>query len=151
TGPGIQELQGILATVQDIVEKSYGMANLLPIIQAYAFEGLYGAGVGGSLTFDNRLDIGLTLRWNLTQLSQSDLERQKARNKQTQAILSYEELRNKLAAGVQEAREAVLFGREQIGLATGGIRNASENYRLADARMQEGLKDASPADVLLGI
>ena len=46
---------------------------------------------------------------------------------------------------------AILFGRQQIGLASGQIRNASENYRLSELRMTQGVEGTTPGDVALSI
>lgn len=150
-GPGVRELEGILAVIQQGLDKSYGLHNLLPSVQVNVYEGLFGAGPGASLAFDNRLDIGLQLRWNLTQLFQAEQQRELGRSKHKQAMLNYQELRGKLAAGVLEARDSVLHGREQIGLAVGQIQHAGESYRLSDKRLEEDVKGATPTDVLLNI
>jgi outer membrane protein TolC len=150
-GPGVRELEGIVSLVQLAMEKTHGAHNLLPTVQLNVFEGPFGAGPGGSLAWDNRLDIGLGFRWNLTQLCQTEFKRSLIRTKQAQAMLNYEDLKGKLAAGVAESKDAILFGREQIGLAAGQIRHASESYRLADRRLEQGLRDVSPGDVLLAI
>ncbi len=150
-GPGIRELEGILNLAAAAVEKSYGAHNLLPTLQMCVTEGPFGAGPGGSLAWDNRLDVGLQVRWNLTQLLHSDLKRALIRGKQEQAMLSYEDLKGKLAAGVTEARDAILFGREQIGLAAGQVRDASESYRLSNERLEAGVAEQTGSDVLAAI
>jgi len=130
-GPGVKELEGIISLSQLALDKTHGHNNLLPILQLNLCEGPFGAGPGASLAWDNRLDIGLQARWNLTQLCQTEQKREIIRSRKMQAVYNYEDLKGKLAAGVAEARGAILFGREQIGLAAGQIRNASESYRLA--------------------
>ena len=150
-GPGIQELQGILGIIQLGLEKANSIHNLLPSLQLSAYEGGIGAGPGANLAWDNRLDVTLGFRWNLTQLCQSDFLRTTARSKQVQALLSYEDLRGKLAAGVLEATESICEGRAQIGLSTSQIRNANESYRFIDRRLDEGLQSATPTEVMLSI
>ena len=150
-GPCIQELQGILGIIQLGLEKANSIHNLLPALQLSAYEGAFGAGPGGNLAWDNRLDVTLGFRWNLTQLCQSDFTRTTARSKQVQAILSYEDLRGKLAAGVLESTESIQEGRVQIGLSTSQIRNANESYRFIDSRLEEGLQGTSPTEVVLSI
>jgi outer membrane protein TolC len=66
-----------------------------------------------------------------------------------QAVYNYEDLKGKLAAAVTEARASILYGREQIGLAAGQIKNASESYRLSERQMEENL--AKPTDVLMAV
>lgn len=150
-GPGIREIEGILATIQMGLDKSNGAHNLLPSVLFNIFEGPFGAGPGATLAWDNRLDVGVQLRWNLTQLCQAEQQRMLARSKQTQAMLNFDDVRNKLAAGVAEAHDAILAGRKQIGLATGQIRHASESYRLSDRRLEEGLPNATSSEVVLAI
>lgn len=150
-GPGVRELEGILAVAEMALEKTHGIHNLLPTVQFNLFEGPFGAGPGTSLAWANRLDAGLQVKWNLTQLCQTEFKRTLIRSRQAQVVLNYEDLKGKLAAGVTESRDAILFGREQIGLAAGQIRHASEGYRLSDRRLSEGLQGASPNEVLLAI
>src|SRR4030095_9707801 len=59
------------------------------------------------------------------------------------------DLRGKLAFGVQEGKDAVLHGREQIGLAADQIKLADRSYQLNDERLEKG--GASASDVLLSI
>ncbi|MFO0841008.1 MAG: TolC family protein, partial [Gemmataceae bacterium] len=149
TGPGIREMQGIVDTVSKALEATYGPNNLLPALQANLCEGPFGAGPGGSLAWDNRFDFGLQFKWNLTQLCQTEAKRNLIRSKQAQAMYSLDDVKNKLALGVTEARDSVYAGREQIGLATGQIRHADESYKVSEKRWQENLGAAS--DVLLAI
>ncbi|MFM7148337.1 MAG: TolC family protein [Gemmataceae bacterium] len=150
-GPGIRELEGLLNIAQMALDKSYGPHNMLPVLQVNLMEGPFGAGPGGTVNWDNRFDLGLQVKWNLTQACQTEFKRNLIRSKQTQAMLNYEELRGKLALGVTESRDSILAGREQIGLAGSQIRHASENYRLSDRRMEEGLPGSTVGDVLMAI
>src|SRR5262249_45082537 len=74
-----------------------------------------------------------------------------AYGKMQQAQLSYQDLRGKLTAGVQEAREAIVSGAEQIRFGAEQIRHASENYRLSDLRYEEKAMGATPGEVLQSI
>jgi outer membrane protein TolC len=150
-GPGIRELEGILHVAEQAVAASHDIRNFLPAVQFNVIEGPFGAGPGGSMAWDNRLDIGLQLRWNISQIFAADHYRCLIRSRQAQAMLTYQELRGKLAAGVEEARDAICHGREQIGLSAGQVRNASESYRLNDRRLEEGVQGAREGDVLLSI
>src|SRR5262249_43969357 len=136
-GPGIHELEGIIAVANRAVAASYDIRNLLPQVQLNVCEGAFGAGPGGSLAFDNQLNVFVNFRWNITQFCQADQQRALIQSRRQQAELNYQELRGKLAAGVQEARDSILHGREQIGLALGQIRSATESYRLNDRRLAE--------------
>jgi outer membrane protein TolC len=149
-GPGVQELEGLLRVIQSGIEE--GEANkLAPALLLNVSEGPFGAGVGSSLTWDNRLDVGIALRWNLSQLTQADRLRRVARSKQEQVVWTLQDVRGKLALGVTEGREAVRHGRQQIGLVTTQIKHASESYRLSNRRFEEGIEGASPAEVVLAI
>jgi outer membrane protein TolC len=150
-GPAVRELEGMLAVIQTGIDKSYGLHNLLPSLKICANEGLFGAGPGSQMSFDNRLDFGIQVRWNLTQLAHAEYLREQARSRQLQAMYNYDDVRGKLAAGVQDARDTVIYGREQIGLSRGEIQNASESYRANNKRLQEGLPGASVGDTLVAI
>ena len=147
-GPGVRELEGLLAVIQGGIEQaSSGLARFLPTLQVNAFEGAFGAGPGASLSWDNRLDIGLQARWNLTALATAR-ERQKiAQSKLQQVRLTYQDLRGRLALGVQEARSAIVTGREQMARGTEQIRNASETYRLSNLRLEQNAPGATTAEV----
>ncbi|MGL4549823.1 MAG: TolC family protein [Gemmataceae bacterium] len=150
-GPGVRELEGLLNVIQTGLDKSYGYHNLLPTFGVNVFEGAIGAGPGGSLAFDNRLDVTLSMRWNLAEIAKTEYNRQRARHRQAQTQYAMSDLRGKLAFGVQEGKDAVLHGREQIGLAADQIRESSEGYRLSDKRLEDGAAGASPSDVLLAV
>jgi outer membrane protein TolC len=150
-GPSVKELEGLLAVIQMGIDKSRGLHNLLPTVQLNVLEGAFGAGPGDHMSFDNRLDIGIQVRWNLTQLAHAHLLRQQAYSKQQQAMLNYEDVRGKLAAGVTESRDAVLAGRQQIGLARDQIKNADISYRESNKRLQENLPGGSVNDALMAI
>jgi outer membrane protein TolC len=147
-GPGVHELEGLLGVIQGGIAEASSLKSLLPSVQLNVFEGPFGAGIGSSLSWDNRLDIGLQARWNLTQLATARQQRRIAESKLHQVQLSYLDLRGKLTAGVEEARDAILNNREQIGLAAGQIRHASEGYRLSDRRLREGVPGGSISEVL---
>jgi outer membrane protein TolC len=151
TGPAVRELEGMLGIIQLGIDKSYGLHNLLPSVSICATEGLFGAGPGSQMSFDNRLDFGVAVRWNLTQLAHAEHLRAQARSKQLQAMYNYDDVRGKLAAGVQDARETIIYGREQMGLSRSEIKNASESYKGTNKRLQEGLPGASVGDTLVTI
>jgi outer membrane protein TolC len=150
-GPAVRELEGMLAVIQTGIDKSYGLHNLLPSLKVCALEGLFGAGPGSDMTFDNRLDFGVQVRWNLTQLAHADHMRAQARSKQLQAMLNYDDVRGKLAASVQDSRDTIVYGREQIGLSRDEIKNAGESYQQNNKRLLEGLPGGSVSDTLVAI
>ncbi len=136
-GPGVHELESLLATVHRGIDQSQGITRLLPVVHLGVVEGAFGAGVGGSLSFDNRLDIGLTARWSLTDLMNRDNKRAKVDSQRQQVELTLEDLRGGLAAKVREARETIVHGRDQIANLTEQIKHASNVYRLSKRRFDE--------------
>ena len=151
SGPGVAEIAGMLNVIQTGLDKSHGLHNLLPTVQLNIFEGAIGAGPGGSLPFDNRFDVGLNLRWNVAELAQTEAKRRRARLRQAQTMHAFQDLRGKLALGVQEGKDAVLHGREQIGLGAEEVKRRSEGYRLSEERLEKGAPGANATEVLLSL
>jgi outer membrane protein TolC len=147
-GPGIQELQGLIGVIQGGIERMNGPGRFLPTLQLNAIEGAFGAAAGGGLDWDNRLDIGLQVKWDLLSWVTARDRRRLAESKLTQAQLTYQDLQGKLAAGVQESREGSLSGREQIRWSAEQIRHAAETYRLNEQRIQGGVQGVSIRDVM---
>jgi outer membrane protein TolC len=150
-GPGVRELEGMLAVIQNALAKSGCKEDLIPKIEFCVGEGWFLAGPGGNLTGDNRLDIGLQVRWDLTQMLTAKERRMVAESKLHQVQLTKEDLQAKLLAGVRESRDVILSGGRQIGLASEQIRRASKAYELSNERLKEGVKDTKTADVLQNI
>ncbi len=99
-------------------------------------EGGFGTGPGDDMRWDNRWDLGLQFRWNLTQLVTA-ADRQRALCARTeQAHLAYEDLRRKLTAGVHESREVIVSGRDQIRLGQEQIDQARQAYNLSEKRQR---------------
>src|SRR5262249_17537398 len=128
SGPGINELSGLLGVIQTGLDKSYGLHNLLPTFGLTLFEGALGSGPGGTTVWDNRFDVGVNVRWNLAELTKTEYLRRRARSRMAQTMYALQDLQGKLALGVQEGKDAVLHGREQIGLAKDQVQHASESY-----------------------
>jgi outer membrane protein TolC len=150
-GPGVRELEGLMSAIQSGLDRSYSRANyLVPKVQLSVFEGAFGAGPGATLDWDNRLDMGLQLKWNLTGAAELEFRRRKGRSALEQTNWNLLEVKGKLASGVQEAKDAILHSREQIGESTKQIKFASESYRLSDRRLED-VKGAAPRDVADGI
>jgi outer membrane protein TolC len=124
SGPGVRELEGLLALVQEAEERAQSLGRFLPVVEARVAEGAFGAGPGTSLTGDNRLDVFVQARWNLTAWY-TRCERQRAAEaRKAQVHLSYSDLRGKLTASVEEAVATIQSGKKQIS-------EGEEQFRLA--------------------
>jgi outer membrane protein TolC len=151
SGPGVRDMEGLLAFIQESSARSKGLARCLPIFEVRAAEGAFGAGPGATLDFDNRLDICLQARWNLTECITARERRRVAESKIQQAHLSYQDLQAKLTAGVQEAREASLSGLDQSRFGQTQIDHAGKAYERSNYRLINNIKGRSPSEVLLAI
>jgi outer membrane protein TolC len=149
TGPGIQEMEGLLGLIQDSIERSKGASKYLPIFELRMAEGAFGAGPGDTMNWDNRWDLGVQARWNLTETVTVRDRQRVARAKIQQAQLAYQDLRGKLTAGVQEARETIVNGREQIADAERQVHNANRAFDLSDLRLREAFQPTSFSESLL--
>jgi outer membrane protein TolC len=151
TGPGIREIEGLLAVINESMAKSKGMGQYLPEFGVRMAEGLFGAGPGTRSDWDNRWDLGLQVRWNLTECATARDRQRVAQAKINQLYLTHQDLRAKLTAGVQEAQGTIVSGRDQIRQGEEQINFA----RLALEQSQTRLKDLPnrvPAfEVLLAI
>jgi outer membrane protein TolC len=136
-GPGIQEMEGLLALIQESIAKSQGPSQYLPIFEVRMAEGVFGAGPGDSSDWDNRWDLGLQVRWNLTEYITAHDRSRVAQSKAQQAHLAYQELRAKLTAGVQEAQSSILNGQELLRLGTAHIDSACQLYQLSVRRLKD--------------
>src|SRR5260370_28904266 len=67
SGPGIQEMDGLLALIHEAMDRAQGLGKFMPVLGVRMAEGAFGAGPGSSSTWDNRFDLGLQARWNLTE------------------------------------------------------------------------------------
>jgi hypothetical protein len=114
-------------------------------------EGAFGAGPGDDMRWDNRLDIVLQARWNITDLFTARDRSRIAQSKEQQAQLSYQDLRAKLAMGVQESQKAVLFGGEQIRLGESQKEKALAAYKYGRGLFDNNPKQASVGNVLFAI
>jgi outer membrane protein TolC len=150
-GPGVRELQGLLATIQAGAAKLEGPISLLPTIQANVWEGSFSAGQGGSLNTDNRFDVGLQARWDITGFLSAHQKHALSQSKMLEVALAQKELRGKLTFGVQEAQLAIQAGKQEITLGTDQIQRASKVYGLSDQRMKEHVLGANISEVLQAI
>jgi outer membrane protein TolC len=150
-GPGVQETEAILGLLEDMRAKGESPLHFLPAIEMHMGDWAYGAGPGSRTNWDNRWDLGLQARWNLTDLLNGRQRKRLADTRMQQAYLGYEDLRGKLTLGVKEAHEAARSNADQIGLAAAQIKHAEESYNLSDLRLRENIKGRSPSEVLLAV
>jgi outer membrane protein TolC len=150
-GPGVRELEGLLALIEDARAKGAGPGRFVPTLELTMAEGAFGAGPGSQLAWDNRWDLGLHVKWNLTEAVTARARRRLADAQIQQTRLGYQDLRAKLTLGVHEAREACLSGKEQMRLGEQHMRLAEESYRLSNSRLKENIKGRSPSEVLMAI
>ena len=151
-GPGVRELEGLLHAVESARNANYGLNHWMPSVEVSLIEGGFGAASGSrSLDWANRLDFGIRLRYNLTDIGFSKHKRRQADSNIEQVQLSVQELRAKLTLGVQEARDAIHSGLEQVTLADKHIRYAEESHKLSDTRFREGIKGRSATEVLVAL
>ena len=151
TGPGVRELENMLSTMQAGLDRLSGPVRLLPVVKVTVAEGVFSVGPGGEMASDNRLDLCLQVRWNLMEFVTAREQRHLAESRVEQARLSRDDLRAKLTAAVQEARDASLSGREQIRHGTEQISHAISSYNLSDERLKMRAPNASAAEVLQAI
>src|SRR5262249_19958037 len=111
-GPGVRELEGLLALIQRTEAKARGPGRFLPVVEARVAEGGFGAGPGSSLSGDNRFDAFVQARWNLTELCTRHERQAAAQARKAEAHLSYADLRGQLADGVEEAVATIHSGKQ---------------------------------------
>jgi outer membrane protein TolC len=148
SGPGVRELQGLLAVITSAREKAKGPGRFMPIVEMRALEGAFGAGPGGSMSFDNRLDVGVQARWNLTDLFTAKDQQRVADSRIQQVHLTYQDVRAKLTAGVEEAQQASQSGREELRLAGDAVKHADKGYELSNRRLKDNVPGSSTAEVM---
>lgn len=150
-GPGIRELEGMLALVEDAMRRAQGPGKYLPCVDMRILEGAFGAGPGDQMDWANRMDAVVQVRWNLSGLATARERQQIANAQRAQVHMAYQDLRAKLTAGVQEARSAILFGSEELKLAGQQVTHASEARRLARPRLDKNIGGSSYTEVLLSM
>jgi outer membrane protein TolC len=151
-GPGVRELEGLIGVIQGGIAQAQGPSRFLPIFEVRMAEGGFGAGPGDDMRWDNRWDLALQARWDLTGLATGRSQQRLAESKLQQAHLTLQDLRGKLAAGVQESREAVLSGRGQLPFAEERIRHSLGAFKLHnDVRKEPEDKRAIVRELILNI
>jgi outer membrane protein TolC len=150
-GPGIRELEGLLAMTHRSLDQASGPGQYLPVMQIRMAEGIFGANPGSGLEFDNRWDLGLQARWNLSGLVGMNERRKVTQHQVQQVHLSYEDLRRRLAVGVQEAHGSACSGLDQMQNAETQIGFAAQGTDKAKERLKAQARGYSPAEVLLNL
>jgi outer membrane protein TolC len=150
TGPGVRETQHILSILEEARQTGQGAGNYLPTLEMRMVEGIFGAGPGARSTWDNRWDLGLQMRWNLTEFLTAKERQRVAQSRMNQVHLSYQELKARLIAGVKEAYEAIHSAQEQMRETREMITHTRatlkwSRYRFTELELQ---KRASPSEVL---
>jgi len=151
-GPGIQEMSGLLALIDEAESKSHGLGKFIPIVKMCVTEGAFGAGPGSSTTWDNSFNGCFSVGWNLNELCTAHERRRMFESKKMQAQLGFQELNAKLTLGVREAVEASRSGNEQRKLGIAQVKNSLEAYKFSNLRWKSKVKapiPASPGEVLM--
>lgn len=148
-GPGMKELEAVLCIVQRGMADASGPSRFLPTVTAQAVEGGFWAGRNDVLDPANRFDLGVQARWSISDFCTADIRQRIAGSLQQQAQLTYCDLRGKLTLGVQEAREAILSGREQLRHAETQIEQARAGLDLSEVRLREAIPGSTFSEVLL--
>lgn len=150
-GPGVREMEGMLALILESMEKAKGPGQYLPVVQLRMLQGGFGAGPGSELDWENRWDMGVQFRWNLTDcLTKRDRQRV-AQARLDQLHFANQDLRGKLTLGVQEARDSILSTREQIRFAQQQIQEAEQAYKLSKEQLLNNIPGVTPSIVQMSV
>jgi outer membrane protein TolC len=144
-GPGVHELEGMLAMLHHSVDQAGGPSRFMPVLEVRMGEGIFGAGPGSRSDWDNRWDLALQARWDLSNLVTGKQRLRAAESKLHQVHLNYDDLRGRLAEGVQEAQETALYSQAQIPLGHKQIEHAQK----ADELLQKQLERLPPEGGML--
>jgi len=150
-GPGIQAMEGLLGLIHESTERAKGLSQFLPVVELRMSEGVFGAGPGDTTEWVNRWDLGVQVRWNLTEHVTARERKRVLQSRIQQAHLTYLDLRSKLAAGVEATREASLSGLDQARFAQTQIDHARKAYERSNYRLINNIQGRSPSEVLLAI
>src|SRR5262249_35058108 len=104
TGPGVRELEGILCVIQAGLDIAQGPGRYVPVVKFQMGDGLVAAGPFGTMDWSHRWDMGLQARWNVSDLFLAKYKKRVAHAQANQVQMTYQDLRAKLALGVQEAK-----------------------------------------------
>ncbi len=151
-GPGVHELTGLLASIERMrCQADSSCKWYLPDVDMAAGEGLFAAGRNSTLSSSNRFDIGVHLKWNLTEALLAKEKRRQIESRIEQVQLTFHDLQQKLTMGVYEARGSIQSNLEQMKDAEHHMKLAEESYKLSHQRLRENIKGRSPSEVLLAL
>jgi outer membrane protein TolC len=148
-GPGIRDLEGILGVIQTGLGQSHGISRFAPQVDMQVGEGLFGAGVLGGMGYDNRFDLAVQARWNLTELLHGQRKRQVAMAQMNQVAWTQAELRARLTMGVQESRATILSSSSNFELAEDQIRQAKKMLESVQTLQKKTPDNVTYSQVLL--
>jgi hypothetical protein len=143
-GPGVQEMGQMVAVIDAAIARSHAVAR--------ASSGGHGSAEANDSTtsskclqFIGRMTSSVTNLFHMADRSRIALA------EQAQAHFAYDDMRAKLAAGVQEAYETVLGASEQIQYGTERLKHAQEVRRLSQERLFDNIPGSSYNEVLLSV
>lgn len=148
-GPGIREMEELLALVQERADRAKPILILSFGLQAN--EGTGGTVLEDSLTWDDRHEGSLKVGSKLSELFTQNQKRRLLQAKLEEAHLAYQELQGRLILGVDVAREAINSGREQIHQGEEQIVKARRAYELSNERLKLLVAGSSYSEVLLSL
>jgi outer membrane protein TolC len=140
-GPGVQEMGQMVAVIDEALAKSHGLTRA----------GGRASGDESNDTTNKCLDWIGRLSSCLTNMFHRADRRRIALAEQAQAHLAYDDLKAKLAAGVQEAYETILGASEQIQHGTDRVKYAQESRKLSQDRLNDNVPGSSYSEVLLSL
>jgi outer membrane protein TolC len=148
TGPGVREMESILAVAHESEGVSRGSLKYMPVLELHVNEGGFGTGPGSRSDWDNRFDAGLTAKWSITDFFTCRDKQRVLDAKTAQAHLAFQDLRAKLTAGVHEAREVILSSAELLKLGQEQIDAYRRAYRLSQDRLNNHIPASTYSEVL---
>ena len=136
SGPGIHEMEGLLNTITAVALRTWKVrrntCRSFNLMQSKAI----------SVAIPVEAHLGQSLRPGTTgQVESDELYRPPeaaagAQQTGSSAFLLTEDLQAKLTLGVEEVRDAILNGQQQIVASGDMVKHASETYRLSDLRLK---------------
>jgi len=151
SGPGILEIEGLLATIQSAYDRAQGPSKWIPIFDMRMLEGGFGAGPGDNLAWANRFELGIAAKWNLTEYLTAKDRARSAISRIRQAQLTLEDLKGRLTLGVRESHSAILSGHGQIDRAYEAVQSAKEAYKKSKQRYDLKPQGTNAADLLQAV
>jgi outer membrane protein TolC len=147
-GPGVREMEGLLNLINETNQKSQGLGKYLPTFDVRVAEGAFGGGPGSRSDYENRLDVLLQARWNLTDAFTRGERQRQAQSRITQAHMTYHDIQARLNMGVQEGYEASRSNQEQMAYAENQMRYAKQAHERSKTRLATPALKGSPSEVL---